>query len=144
MTVLCVNSGVTYADIAAADASESGISYGVPTHFKQSGASLTDVVLSNSDYPDSCIYEAADGEETDGTTSTGAQCLGAITTSVANGVIKNLRTGIINFSFPSAVGHQNLNLVSDGGGGDVYAFSTSVSQTSINCIRYNCSEGCRS
>ena len=140
MTVLCVNSSVTYADITAADAAESGIDYGVPTRFEQTGTSSSAVVFSNTDYPSSLIYIATSGEETDGTTSTGAQCTGLITTSVTNGVIQDLRTGRITFS--SAVGHANVNLVSDGGGGDVYLFGANAA-SSTNCIRYNCSEGCR-
>jgi hypothetical protein len=140
MTVLCVNSSVTYADITAADAAESGIDYGVPTRFEQTGTSSSAVVFSNTDYPSSLIYIATSGEETDGTTSTGAQCTGLITTSVTNDVIQDLRTGRITFS--SAVGHANVNLVSDGGGGDVYLFGANAA-SSTNCIRYNCSEGCR-
>lgn len=138
--VLCVNSGVTYADITAADAAEGGTDYGVPTRFEQTGVSSSAVVFSNTDYPSSLIYIATSGEETDGTTGTGAQCTGLITTSVTNGVIQDLRTGRITFS--SAVGHANVNLVSDGGGGDVYLFAANAA-SSTNCIRYNCSEGCR-
>lgn len=140
MTVYCVNSDTTYADITAADAAESGIDYGVPTRFEQSGVSSASVVFSDSDYPSSIIYTANSGEETDGTTSTGAQCTGTINTSVSGGVISNLRTGRVLFS--NALNHYNENLVSDGGGGDVYIFGT-VAATSTNCIRYNCSEGCR-
>jgi len=42
----------------------------------------------------------------------------------------------------AALNHANVNLVSDGGGGDVYLFGTNAA-SSTNCIRYNCSEGCR-
>lgn len=140
MTVLCVNSSIVYADITAADAAEAGIDYGVPTRFEQTGLSSSPVVFSNLDYPSSFIYIPTSGEETDGTTGVGAQCTGLITTSVVNGIIQDLRTGRI--TFPDASGHANVNLVSDGGGGDVYLFGNNAA-TSINCIRHNCSEGCR-
>lgn len=140
MTVLCVNSGIVYADITAADAAEAGIDYGVATRFEQTGVSSGAVVFSGSAYASSIIYIATTGEETDGTTSLGAQCTGLITTSVDNATIKNLRTGRLTFT---GLNHKNENLVSDGGGGDVYLFNQTLSQSSINCIRYNCSEGCR-
>lgn len=140
MTVLCVNSTVVYADITAADAAEGGTDYGVPTRYEQTGASSSSVVFSGGDYPSSIVYIATTGEETDGTTLTGAQCTGLITSSVDNALIQDLRTGRITFV---GVNHSNLNLVSNGGGGDAYLFDTTNAATSTNCIRYNCSEGCR-
>lgn len=141
MTVLCVNSTVVYADITAAVAAEAGISYGVPTRFEQTGVSSSAVTFSDVDFLNSFIYIATSGEETDGTTSIGAQCTGLITTSVTSGLIQDLRTGRITFN--NAVGHSNLNLVSNGGGGDAHLFDTVNAASSTNCIRYNCSEGCR-
>ena len=144
MTVFCVNSGTTYADITAADAAESGIDYGTPTIFEQSGASTSAVVFSNADYPSSFIYRAAPGQETDGTTSTGAQCTGQITSSVANHEFLNLRTGRISINFSTAGGANLENLVINGTGGDPILFPTSpTAQTMTNVIVYNCSDAWR-
>lgn len=96
MTVLCTNSGITYADIIAADAAESGNSYGVPTRYEQSGTSTGNIAFSEADYPDSFIYTASAGEETTGVVGIGAVCDGNISSTVTGGAITDLNTGAIS------------------------------------------------
>jgi hypothetical protein len=144
MTVFCVNSGVTYADITAADAAESGIDYGTPTIFEQSGASTSAVVFSNADYPSSFIYRAASGQETDGTTGIGAQCTGQVTSSVVGHQFLDMRMGRINISFTGTTATLE-RLVINGTGGDPILFPASATaQNMTDVVVYNCSDAWRS
>tara|TARA_R110001606_G_scaffold27768_1_gene88623 strand:- start:6051 stop:7301 length:1251 start_codon:yes stop_codon:yes gene_type:complete len=141
MTVLCVNSGVTYADIAAADAAEGGTNYGVPTRYEQSGASLSAVTFVDVDYLSSFIYIATAGEETTGVITVGAQMTAQITVgAITNSVIESLRVNIVNSS--AATGHHNQSLVASGAGQDLFLFGN-LAGTDDNCIAHDCSEGWR-
>ena len=141
MTVLCVNSSVTYADIAAADAAEGGTDYGVPTRYEQAGTSTTALTFVDVDYPSSFIYIATAGEETTGVITVGAQMTAQITVgAIANSVIENLRVNVVNSS--SATGHHNQSLVASGTGQDLFVFGN-LAGTDDNCIAHDCSEGWR-
>lgn len=140
MTVLCVNSTVVYADIAAADAAEGGTNYGVPTRFEQTGTSSSSVFFVDVDYPSSLIYIATAGEETTGDIAVGAQMTATITTSVDNGVFQSLRTSMLNTS--SAVDHHNQDIIASGSGLDVFTYGSNAG-TDDNCIAHDCSEGWR-
>ena len=91
MTVLCVNSTVVYADIAAADAAEGGIDYGVPTRFEQTGTSSSSVVFSGGDYSSGYIYTATSGEETTGVDGVGAEMTANMTMGGV-GTVSDLQT----------------------------------------------------
>lgn len=139
MTVLCVNSGITYADIIAADAAESGNSYGVPTRYEQSGTSTGNVQFINTDYPDSFIYTAAVGEESTGVIGVGAKCDGNITTTVTDGAITNLNTGVINVV--NANSAYLRKLVVDAGGGTIDGVSFNDTTDAEDILVYNCNDG---
>lgn len=143
MPVLCVNSSITYSDIIAADAAEAGVDYGSPTVYQQIGSADQggSLILSNSGYPSSFIYEASLGEETTGDINVGARCNANITTSVTDGVIRNIRTFVVNST--NASNHTNENLVTDGSGGDPYIYSRTLAGQDINCIVYNASDAWR-
>ena len=141
MTVLCVNSGVTYADIAAADAAEGGTNYGVPTRYEQSGVSSSAVAFVDVDYLSSFIYIATAGEETTGVITVGAQMTAPIMVgAITNSVIESLRVNIVNSS--AATGHHNQSLVASGTGQDLFLFGN-LAGTDDNCIAHDCSEGWR-
>ena len=139
MTVLCVNSGVTYADIVAADAAEGGTSYGVPTRYEQSGTSTGDVQFIGADYPDSFIYTAATGEESTGVIGVGAKCDGNITTTVTDGAITNLNTGVIHVV--SATSAYLRKLVVDAGGGTMDGVSFNDTTDAEDILVHNCNDG---
>lgn len=139
MTVLCVNSGITYADIIAADAAESGNSYGVPTRYEQSGTSTGNVQFINADYPDSFIYTAAVGEESTGVIGVGAKCDGNITTTVTDGAITNLNTGVINVV--NANSAYLRKLVVDAGGGTIDGVLFNDTTDAEDILVYNCNDG---
>jgi len=137
MTVLCVNSGVTYADIASAVASEGGTSYGTFTLYEQSGTSTTSVIFTQIDHPDSFKYTAKAGEETTGDIAVGAGTTAAITSTVADCQITDLRTASVTLT--SATNPVIRRLVVDSGGADGVIFPNSIDAEDI--LIHNCDDG---
>ena len=139
MTVLCVNSGITYADIIAADAAEARNSYGVPTRYEQSGTSTGNVQFVNDYYPDSFIYTASAGEEVTGVVGVGAVCSGSISSNVTGGAITDLNTGTIN-----VLGSDNSflrRLMVDAGGGTIDGVVFNDTTDAEDILVYNCNDG---
>lgn len=139
MSTFCVNSGITYSDLAAADAAEGGTDYLVPTEYHQSGTSTPNVNLSAANYPSSYIIRAVSGEETTGEMNVGALISGNISSLVDGGQISDLRTTNINMgTTPNAVLRR---LVVDAGGGstDGIVFNDTIDAEDI--LIFNCNDG---
>ena len=139
MTVLCVNSSIVYADIAAADAAEGGTDYGVPTEFVQTGSSTSAVSFTNTDYPSGLIYRATSGEETTGDINIGASLTATLTSTVNGMQLSDLRTA--NLSLTSCPNVVLRRLVIDAGGGSVdgVLFNNTIDAQDI--LIHNCNDG---
>lgn len=137
MTVLCVNSTVVYADIAAAEAAEAGTDYGVPTRFEQAGTSTAAVSFAGANFVSSAIYVATSGEEANGDIAVGAGTTSTINSTVDGMQILDVRTNrLILSSCPNAFIRR---LVVDGGGGDSVSYNDTIDAEDILC--YNCDDG---
>ena len=125
--VFVVNSSTTYSDIAAADAAEGGIDYGVQRVWEIDGSvAVNGAVLSATDYNDGLGIQiiAKSGQECDGALN-GAGITGSLVSSVENQEICNLNTEHLNLSFDVSIvkncdidgGNQSSDCISPRGSG---------------------------
>jgi len=129
MTVLCVNSGIIYADIASANAAEGGTDYGEPTVFEQSGSSLIGVTFEEADYPSALKLIAASGEEATGVIGVGANISGVVAILPSNCEVSNLRLERLN---GSNAGNLKLRkLVVEPSGSDGVLFNGTINAEDI-------------
>ena len=135
MTVLCVESGVTYADGVAAIAAEGGVN----RTFEVDGSVSFGANISAIQYNLGAVIRPKSGQETqdDGDISVGAQMTGTLTGAVDGLEIRNIRVNRLSLSSaPNAVLRR---LIMDGLGGDALVFNDTIDAQDI--IIHNTNDG---
>lgn len=140
MTVLCTNSGITYADIASAIAGESGNVYLDRKEYIQSGMSTAAANFTPADHPLSFLYTAADGElVTSGDINSGAGTNSVITSTVDGGEITGVRTGALNVLSSNNAKLRRVIVNAGNGSTDGIAFNDTLDAEDV--LIHNCNDG---
>ena len=140
MTVLCTNSGVTYADIASAIAGESGNVYLDRKEYIQSGMSTAAAEFTPVDHPLSFLYTAADGElVTSGDINSGAGTNSAIKSTVDGGEITGVRTGALIVLNSNNAKLRRVIVNAGNGSTDGIAFNDTLDAEDV--LIHNCNDG---
>lgn len=140
MTVLCTNSGITYADIASAIAGESGNVYLDRKEYIQSGMSTAAANFTPVDHPLGFLYTAADGElVTSGDINSGAGTNSAITSTVDGGEITGVRTGALNVLSSNNAKLRRVIVNAGNGSTDGIAFNDTLDAEDV--LIHNCNDG---
>ena len=135
MTVLCIESGITYADGVAAVAAEGGAN----KTFEVSGTNSFATSVSGSTYNLGISIIAALGQETadDGDITIGAKMSGTFTSTATGTDIRNLLTDRLSLN---GAGNAVLRrLIVNGQASDGVTFNDTVDAENI--IVYNCDDG---
>jgi hypothetical protein len=135
MTVLCVESGVVYADGVAAIAAEGGAN----KTFEVTGTNSFATLAQGSIYTSGIVIRPTSGQETvdDGDITVGAKISGTFVSTVTGTDIRNLLTEILSLS-----GADNAlvrRLIVNGQSGDSITFNDTIDAENI--IIYNCDDG---
>lgn len=134
MSVLCVESGITYATGVAAIAAEGGAN----RTMQVSGSNSFATSVNSSQYSLGIVIIPNPGEETqdDGDINIGAQMTGAFSCAAPNSEIRNLRTQRLTLT--SAPNITIDRLISDGTGSDAIIFNDTI--TASNIIIHNAND----
>ena len=140
MTVLCTNSGITYADIASAIAGESGNVYLDRKEYIQSGMSAVYANFRSIEHPLGFLYTAADGElVTSGDINSGAGTTASISSSVDGGEITGVRTGALNVLSSNNAKLRRVIVNAGNGSTDGISFNDTLDAEDI--LIHNCNDG---